>query len=284
MLARSATRPAAPAVAGTGATPRWKRYVALGDSLTEGLCDTSRMPLGEYRGWADRLAQLLAYGNGADSAFRYANLAIRSKRVQHLLADQLPMALRLRPDLVSVFMGANDLVGRRTDPRELAGRLEVGVRALRDAGCDVLLVTPFLPRRRAAVLFARRFAEFNSELRRIAVETGSRLLDLEAHPQIGDLDMWGADRVHLRARGHRFLAYRAAEALGVPDAEALADLDATLHIDDDESAGPGWLCRHALPWVWRRMLGRSAGDGRPAKHEDYVLIKRPGSTSSVPSP
>jgi phosphatidylinositol alpha 1,6-mannosyltransferase len=281
MLARSIMRPAGPSLPTAGSAPRWKRYVALGDSLTEGLCDTSRMPTGEYRGWADRLAQLLAYANGGGSSFRYANLAIRSQRISHLLADQLPMALRLRPDLVSVFMGANDLVGRGADPRELARQLEVGVRALRASGCGVLLVTPFLPRRRASVLFARRFAAFNSELRRIAVDTGARLLDLEAHPKIGDLDMWGADRVHLRSRGHRFLAYRAAEALGVPDAEALADLDATLHIDDDESAGPGWLRRHALPWVWRRMHGRTAGDGRSAKHDDYVLIERPGSSRSV---
>ncbi|MET0673866.1 MAG: glycosyltransferase [Microbacterium pygmaeum] len=284
MLARSVTRPAAPSIAEAGPAPRWKRFVALGDSLTEGLSDSSRMPAGEYRGWADRLAQLLAYGNGGSSPFRYANLAIRSKRIHHLLTEQLPAALQMRPDLVSVFMGANDLVGRGADPRALARELEVGVRSLRDAGCDVLLVTPFLPRRRAAVLFARRFAEFNSELRRVAADTGARLLDLEAHPEIGDIDMWGADRVHLRSRGHRFLAYRAAEALGVPHAEALADLDATLHIDDDEAAGPGWLREHAVPWLWRRLHGRTAGDGRSAKHADYVLIERSGSTRSVPAP
>ncbi len=282
LLARSVTRPAAPTgVPDVAVKPRsWQRYVALGDSLTEGLSDTSRMPEGQYRGWADRLAQLLAHA-GVGGPFRYANLAVRSKCIRHLIDEQLPQALALRPDVVSVFMGSNDLVGRGADPVQLAHSLEGAVRELRETGCDVLLVTPFLPRRRAAILFARRFALFNSELRRIAADTGARLLDLEAHPEIGELEMWGADRVHLRSRGHRFLAYRAAEALGVPDAEALADLDASLHSDDDEPAGPGWVRQHALPWVWRRLHGRTAGDGRTAKHADYVLIDGPGRTRIV---
>ncbi|MFT4234885.1 MAG: glycosyltransferase, partial [Microbacterium sp.] len=58
LLVRGASRPSIPSAP---AQPRrWRRFVALGDSLTEGLCDTSRMPDGAYRGWADRLATLLA--------------------------------------------------------------------------------------------------------------------------------------------------------------------------------------------------------------------------------
>lgn len=271
LLQRAATRPALPAPA-AASRPRWTRFVALGDSLTEGLCDTSRMAPGEYRGWADRLAQLLAHEGSGAQPFRYANLAVRSKRVGHLVADQLPQALALRPELVSILIGANDLVGRGVEVPVLAAELEVAVQRLRDAGIHVLLVTPFLPRRRAALIFARRFAAFASELRRIAAATGAVLLDLEAVPAIGDLDLWAPDKVHLRSRGHRFLAYRAAEALGVPDAEALGGLDAALHVDDDAPAHGSWLRRDALPWVWRRVHGRTAGDGRAPKHSGYVVI------------
>ncbi|MGK3953655.1 glycosyltransferase [Microbacterium sp. I2] len=271
LVQRGATRPAMPATA-TGQPRPWSRYVALGDSLTEGLCDASRMPSGQYRGWADRLAQLLAHARDEREPFRYANLAVRSRRVEHVLHEQLPRALALRPDLVSVLIGANDLVGRRADPIRLAAALEEGVGALRAAGIDVLLVTPFLPRRRAARIFARRFAVYASELRRIAGATGAILLDLDALPAIGDLELWADDKVHLRSRGHRFLAYRAAEALGVPDAEALAGLDAALHADDDPMAAGSWLSRDALPWVWRRLRGRTAGDGLLPKHDDYAEI------------
>jgi phosphatidylinositol alpha 1,6-mannosyltransferase len=270
MVQRAAIRPVASATPRGGSATRWHRYVALGDSLTEGLSDSSRMPSGRYRGWADRLAELLAHTDS--TPVEYANLAVRSRCVRHLVAEQLPQALRLRPDLVSVLIGANDLVGPRVDIAALASEVERAVRTLRSAGVDVLLVTPFLPRRRAAVLFARRFSQFASELRRVASDTGAILLDLDALPAIGDLELWADDKVHLRSRGHRFLAYRAAEALGVPDAEALGGLDEAFHRDDEPAPEGTWLVRDALPWVWRRVRGRTAGDGVYAKHTDYVLV------------
>lgn len=271
LVQRAGIRPSTPGPARSG-RPRWTRFVALGDSLTEGLCDTSRMPDGAYRGWADRLAQLLAHEGAGPTPFRYANLAVRSRRMRDLTADQLPTAVALRPDLVSILMGANDLVAHRVDIGALAAELESAVRVLRAAGADVLLVTPFLPRRRASLIFARRFALFASELRRIAASTGAMLLDLEAVPAIGDLDLWADDKVHLRSRGHRFLAYRAADVLGVRDAEALGGLDAALHAEDDPVFPGSWLRRDALPWLWRRMRGRTAGDGVRAKHSGYVVV------------
>ncbi|MDY0909219.1 glycosyltransferase [Microbacterium sp. CFBP9034] len=280
MLHRAPIRPSVPTPP-AAARPRWSRYVALGDSLTEGLGDTSRMSPGEHRGWADRLAELLAHEGVAAEPFRYANLAVRSRRVRHLTVEQLPRALALRPDLVSILMGANDLVSRRVDVPALAAELEAAVRILRSAGIDVLLVTPFLPRRRAARIFVRRFAAFASELRRIAAGTGALLLDVDALPAVGELELWADDRVHLRSRGHRFLAYRAAEALGVPDAEALGGLDAALHADDDPVVPGSWLRRDALPWAWRRLRGRTAGDGIAPKHSGYVVVGGRGDVRSA---
>lgn len=129
----------------------WRRYVALGDSLTEGLCDPGSD--GAPRGWADRLALLLAAREPLD----YANLAIRSKRVDDVCGTQLHRAPQLRPDLVSILIGANDLVKRRASIPLLAARLEDTVRQLRDTGADVLLLTAFLPGNPAARIYTRRF-------------------------------------------------------------------------------------------------------------------------------
>ncbi|WP_308011019.1 GDSL-type esterase/lipase family protein [Streptomyces sp. AC495_CC817] len=270
LRARRGVRPEpADAVAG-----RWRRYVAMGDSLTEGLCDPA--PDGSLRGWADRLALLLAARGG----LHYANLAIRSKRVADVCGTQLDRAIALRPDLVSILVGANDLVKRRVDVDALARQLEAAVTRLRESGADVLLVTPFLPGNRVASIYARRFAAFASALSGIASRTGALLIDTDLHPQLRERSNWGEDLVHLSSRGHRFLAYRAGEALGVPHAEALGALDAVLH--DNEPLGAGlWWRRHALPWVWRRLHGRAAGDGRAAKHDDYVYLGRSAAAQGV---
>ncbi|WP_307481388.1 glycosyltransferase [Microbacterium trichothecenolyticum] len=277
MLLRGGPRPSGLSASRTRG--RWMRFVALGDSLTEGLCDASRMPAGQFRGWADRLAELLAHTSDV-GPFRYANLAVRSRRVRHLIDEQIPAALALEPDLVSILIGANDLVGPAPVLPAIVAEVESAVRAVRRTGADVLLVTTFLPRRAAARLFARRFAAYNVELRRIAQEQGAILLDLEAVAEIGELPLWADDLVHLRSSGHRLVAYRAAEALGVPDAAALLGLDEALHADADVVRG-GWLTRDALPWVWRRVRGRTAGDGIVPKHDGYVELPTRGDRESA---
>ncbi|WP_258133143.1 GDSL-type esterase/lipase family protein [Microbacterium sp. MYb64] len=250
-----------------GERKHWRRYVALGDSLTEGLCDPG--PEGELRGWADRLALLLAAREPLD----YANLAIRSKRVDDVCGSQLDRALQLRPDLVSILVGANDLVKQRVSIPLLAVRLEDTVRQLREAGADVLLVTAFLPGNPAARVYVRRFSAWATALAGIARRQGAILLDTDLHPQLAERPNWGEDLVHLSSRGHRFLAYRAGVALGVPLADELGALDEALHAAERTGAGVWWR-RHALPWVWRRLHGRAAGDGRSAKHHDYVRLGR----------
>lgn len=275
MIIRPRRRPERPIVPEPAARVPWSSFVALGDSITEGMCDDSRMPAGVHVGWADRLALLLA-GSRPDG-LRYANLAVRSRRVEHVETEQLPRALELRPQLVSVLIGANDLVRRGADPVVLARRVELVVHRLREAGCDVLLGTPFLPALPVSRLIAGPFAEFSSELRRVAGATDALLLDLDVYPELADPSVWAQDKVHLRPRGHRILAYRAAERLGVPHARALGGLEAVLHDDDDGRPRlPGsWVRVHAVPWAWRRIRGRTAGDGLGPKHLDYVRL--PGS-------
>ena len=192
-------------------------------------------------------------------------------------SHQIPRAVELRADLVSVLVGGNDLVRWDADPVALAARLGDGIRHLRAAGCDVLLITPFLPRRRASLVLAARFARFNSALRSLARDTGAILLDLEAVPALSELQLWADDAVHLNPAGHRLLAYEAAARLGVPDAGPLGRLEQLLHSDAGEQAtarcsGAAWLRHHVLPWAVRRVRGRTAGDGRAAKHAGLVYV------------
>ncbi|GAB3405557.1 hypothetical protein GCM10027515_19030 [Schumannella luteola] len=273
---------------------RWARYVALGDSLTEGLCDASRQAAGQWRGWADRLASLLASGDHATSStapgvrtLDYANLAVRSKRIQEVIDEQIPRAIALEPDLVSVLVGANDLVRLGADPIALARRLGAGIRDLRDTGADVLVVGVFAPPYRGLGPLRTRFRRFNRELALQCEAAGARFLDVASTGAFADAGDWAADRVHLSSIGHRTLCYRAAAALGIPGAEQFEALDAAVHVGADADA-PGerlptarWLLQHAAPWAGRRVRGRRAGDGLVAKHAEAVQLTASGA-SEIP--
>jgi len=284
---------------------RWRRYVALGDSLTEGLCDRSRMPDGVYRGWADRLALLLALAEGTcgragegnnpgagvvSGGIEYANLAVRSRRVRDVVETQVPRAMELGADLVSILIGANDLVRAGNDPVQRAALLCDSVAVLRGSGCDVLLVTPFYPLRPVSRWFTARFAAFNRVLRDCAADTGALLLDVAADPVLVGTDRWAEDRVHLNPAGHRGLAYAAAEVLGVPDAQLLAGLERAIHDTSGEDASTVvgdlvWFRRYAMPWIARRVRGRTAGEGMVAKDDTVMSVTVPPVLvpSSVPS-
>lgn len=278
-IARPITPPAAIA---PPAVPRPRRYVAVGDSLTEGLCDTSRTPDGSYRGWADRLAMLLALAAPQGEPVAYANLAVRSRKVHDVVDEQLPRAVELGADLVSVLIGGNDLVGRRADPEDLARRLGDAVGRARATGCEVLLVTPFLPGRPEAKPLVARFARFNAVLAEVATAHGARLVDVAAEPALTGRDRWAEDRVHLNSAGHRGLAYAAALALGIPDAGELGALELALHDDADDPGELGdlaWLRRHAVPWAIRRLRGRTAGEGIDAKRGALERVALPAAPS-----
>src|SRR5687767_1528698 len=111
----------------------YRRFVALGDSTTEGLMDLN--PDGTFRGWADRLAERLAED---EPDLRYANLAVRGKRAHEVLEEQLAAAVALEPDLASVLSGLNDMLRRNCDVEAVAGHLDQMIGTLREAGADVL--------------------------------------------------------------------------------------------------------------------------------------------------
>lgn len=247
----------------------WTRYVAIGDSFTEGLMDVMG-PDGRYVGWADRVAATMAR---TSPGLRYANLAVRGKLARQVLEEQVPQARALKPDLVTLAAGVNDALRRSYDLGESATALENAVRTLREDGADVMVVAFGDPSRRSAVMgsVSQRIARANDATRAIASHYGCMVLDFWDVAAFDDDAFWDEDRLHLSSRGHQLAARAALEALGYGDdswrtpgalarpAPALARL----------GGHAAWAGRHLGPWLTRRLRGRSSGDGIVAKRPEW---------------
>lgn len=247
----------------------WTRYLALGDSFTEGLMDVVG-PDGRHVGWADRLAATLAR-RAPD--LQYANLAVRGKLVGQVLDEQVPAALDLGPDLVTLAAGVNDVLRRSYDLHLSATYLENSVSALRGSGADVLLVAFGDPGRRSPVMgsVAKRIAASNEATRAIATRYGCRVVEFWGAAAFDDDAFWDEDRLHLSPLGHELAARAALEALGIGDDAwrtpgPPGEPERTLRRLGSHAT---WASRHLGPWLARRMRGRSSGDGIVAKRPDW---------------
>jgi lysophospholipase L1-like esterase len=254
--------------------PMWTRYVALGDSTSEGLEDPYPDGRG-YRGWTDRLAERLAAVN---PEVTYANLAVRGKLARQVREEQLDAALALGPDLVTCVAGLNDVLRRSCDVDVVAGHLDAMVGALRAAGADVVTFTypdpvPVNPIARPAR--ARVFA-YNGRVRALAARHGAILVDFERHPVTSDPRLWHPDRLHANSEGHARIAAAIAHTLGLPDADAdwAQPLPPAGRVARHRAlaADLGWAGRHLAPWVVRRLRGVSSGDGRVAKRPELLPV------------
>jgi lysophospholipase L1-like esterase len=265
-------------------------FVAIGDSFTEGLHDPD--PGGGYRGWADRVAGAMAQRR---SGFQYANLAIRGKLLDQVLAEQLPRAVAMAPDLVSLAAGGNDIL-RGSDVDVLAAQFESGVAKLQAAGCRVIIFTGFDPRMFPVIRWLRgRIAAYDMHLRGIADEAGCDLVDLWSMRALNDTRAWSPDRLHLTGEGHRLVALRTCEVLGVPVTAAwrapLPPAAAAVSRDGARwlaarRQDARWAREFAAPWLRRRLTGASSGDGLSAKRPELLALSASASAagSAVPSP
>ena len=256
-------------------------FAALGDSFTEGL-DDPRADQGGYLGWADRFAQLLA---ARQPGLRYANLAVRGKRLGQVAEEQVPQAIAMAPDLVSLAAGGNDMLRVRADPDALAQVFDDVVVTLLGAGCQVAIFTGFDPRFPVLRLIRGKVAAYNMHLRAIARRHGCHVVDLWAMPVLRDPRAWSADRLHLTPDAHRRVALRTCEVLGVDVTE---DWRAPWPAADTVTGGISasgraawlaarrmdlrWAREHAAPWVARRVRGVSSGDGVDPKRPELLPL------------
>jgi lysophospholipase L1-like esterase len=239
----------------------FKRFAALGDSLTEGVGDPAWFGL---RGWADRLAAQIAL---TDPDFSYLNLARRSLRTAEVIEQQLGTALKFESDLAGAVVGMNDLLNPDFDPEGFAEDLRYLVIPLQDAGATVLMASfPDVSRGLPLLSSDRRLSLHNrlksagDVVRSVASELDAVFVDGWEMSRDGMPGVMSIDRLHPNARGHALIAAAFAEQLSirtgfqveVPEhggSRLTGGLESALHLR--------WLAVNTIaPALWRAARAR----------------------------
>ena len=242
--------------------------------MTEGMTD--ELVDGKYRGWADRVADVLAKNN---PGFTYMNLAIRGKLLKQVVEDQIPVALKYiegRNTLVSFHAGANDVLRPNYKPEVSLPEYEKGIKQLTDAGATVIIFTVVDKvdgKGRTATLWHERFSNFNENVRMVATEYPTILFEAKKAEFLNDRRFLAFDRLHMNPEGHRRLANAVLEGLGY-------EFDAKWRVPLPPAkkknrwikliTNLAWITIFLLPWIWRRIRGKSSGDGRNAKYSQPI--------------
>jgi lysophospholipase L1-like esterase len=268
VLASTETETAAP-----GPGKRFRSFVAVGDSFTEGMVD--QLPDGTLRGWADLVAARLSRH---EAQFRYANLAVRGRLVKQISADQVPAALAMGADLVTLAAGLNDVGRPGCDIDAVCDQLERCVADLTAAGARVVMFqsVDFTYRMPSLKRFEPRVRRLMAAVEGLRDRYGVVVVDLSVERAFDDPRMWAPDRVHLATEGHLRIAEAVLEALGYPPS---FDWRAPLPARKKPWAvvrgwsNIVWTVRFLAPWLKRRALGTSSGDGMAPKRPELTPIQ-----------
>jgi len=256
---------------------RYSRYVAIGDSQTEGLWDGD--DVAGLVGFADRFAAMV---DALHPGLRYANLAIRGKLVADVLHEQVPQALAMQPDLVTVCVGMNDVIRPGRKFGQALVDLDSIYNALADSGATV--VTATFPNVAELVPLGRivspRVARMNRLIRAAAARHGFALVDLYAAACMRDAENWTIDRFHASSRGHLLFAAAVAESINLPgsnhDWAESTSVPVRLSVRSRAYEQLRWTQDLFMPWFWRRLRGYSSAHGRFPKRPQLELLDTHG--------
>ena len=253
-----------------------RNYVAIGDSLSEGLGDFAFewFDNREGCGWTDRLATLLTIeAEARGGEFKYANFAIRGSKIKKIMTSQLEAALALKPDFVTVAAGSNDIMRKAKHLPELERLYRDGLKRLQDSGAKVIVANIMNPvHLRVFSAMAWRAHRITALIERSAAELGIPVIDVHSIEELRDLRYWADDMVHFSGHGHIKVANKAAELMDLKFRMPEAKLEPTADLSRSIRETIKWLRHYVLPFFKRRILGKSSGDGFVAKYPEFTRI------------
>ncbi|MBM7367125.1 SGNH/GDSL hydrolase family protein [Gordonia hydrophobica] len=244
------------------------RYVALGDSFTEGVGDDAPDLPNGVRGWADRVAAALAHSR---PDLEYANLAIRGRKMGPIIDEQVAPAIAMRPDLVTIYAGANDILRPKVDIDAILAAYDAAVERLAASGAHTVLFTAHDPGGWPLFSGLRgRFAIYTEGVREIADRHGATIVDFWRMPDYRDERLWSFDRLHMSPAGHQRMAIAVLDTLGLEHSLVPLTLAPApdLTVAQQRAENRRWIKEFAAPWIGRRLRGTSSGDGMTARYPE----------------
>ncbi len=247
------------------------RIVSIGDSFTEGVGD--ELPDGTPLGWADRVAAGLASADVSREVF-YANFAIRGRLQHAIVHEQLDAALALDPVPTHLTFngGGNDMMRPGYSDEVMAQMVSRVFDKCAARGVHVVILagpdpSDRLPGGKRMRTLGTRLTELVDGL---AQRDNVTFVDNFRDAETRRAAYWSVDRLHLNSLGHERVASKVLTALGVPtDPPEVGEADAPLGGIIGELR---YWRTYVMPWIGRRLTGRSSGDGRSPKYPEWTLV------------
>ncbi|MDA1932902.1 SGNH/GDSL hydrolase family protein [Bacillus cereus] len=178
----------------------WKRFVAIGDSFTEGIGDEVEGIA--LKSWVDHFVQL------CEKDIEYANFAKRGLVTEEIRLQQLEKALTFNPDLVSLIAGANDVLKGRWNHDVYKNDMEFMIDTLSKAGADIIIANlpnftvrlPFASEKKQEI--KEQLLEANEVIHSLSREYKLHHVDFWNHHLVNDNTLWSKDLIHPNSKGY----------------------------------------------------------------------------------
>ncbi|MDG0945942.1 MULTISPECIES: SGNH/GDSL hydrolase family protein [Bacillus] len=199
-----------------GGIHMWKRFVAIGDSFTEGIGDEVEGIA--LKSWVDHFVQLCV------NDIEYANFAKRGLVTKEIRSQQLEKALTFNPDLVSLIAGANDVLKGRWNHYAYKEDMKCMIDTLSKTGADIMIANlpdftvrlPFSTEKKQVL--KEQLLEVNEVILSLSREYKLHHIDFWNHHVVNDNTLWSKDFIHPNSKGYVKVAELIFSSLPVHDA------------------------------------------------------------------
>lgn len=226
-------------------------FAILGDSAASGVGDSDEN--NNYFGWAYHLAKAFA------EPITFINVSRPGAQSQEVLDVQLPKILHMKPDLVAVIVGGNDLLRNGFSPEVLEKNLNQTLQMIEEMGAISMLLELHDPTQIVPMptllkrVCSRRVNAVNRITRKMAMRYGSILLETRSLPDIYNLEKWHVDRMHPSRAGHQFIADSFAHLLRKRGFD-VSHVDFTRGNNRSRKDSVIWMIKNGTPWFFKRSF------------------------------